>query len=155
MKKTLIALLLGTAACSSTKTDPAPNPHTVSWQVDNRAITVDHWVSGSTNPGSVITVYGREYVNGVIVSEVQFELPSTAGTYSLGTTSTAWATYSKGGVKYFAGNAPGASGQLGSGTLVLTTLTGNQAAGTFTFTGIDPVTNSPKTVSGGKFQVPI
>lgn len=157
MKNVLITLLLGTAACTSPKSDPAPtpNPHSISWQVDSQTITVDHWVTGSTNPGTTLTAYGREYVEGVIVSEVQFELPSTAGTYTLGTTSTAWATYSKGGVKYLDGKAPGASGLPGSGTLVLTTLANNQASGTFTFTGIDPVTNSSKVISGGKFQVPI
>jgi hypothetical protein len=156
MKKALATLLLGTAACTNTKTDPAPtpNPHSVSWQVDSQRLTVEDWVS-LRGPGSVITVYGREYVNGAIASEVQFELPSTVGTYDLGASSSAWATYRKGGVKYLAGKAPGATGLPGSGTLVLTSVANQEAIGTFSFTAIDPATNSAKTVSGGKFQVPI
>ena len=156
MKKALLLLLLGAAACAKTQVEPAPRPapRAVSWRVDNRDLVTDRWVSG-LNPPDTRLVYGREYIDGRIVSEVQLHFPAAVGTYPLGTSSAAWARYVRDGVGYYAGAAPGASAPIGSGTIVLTASTDGVAVGTFTFTGVDPVSKAEKTVIKGTFRVSI
>ena len=52
---------------------------------------------------------------------------------------------------------PGASGPTGPGTVVLTSVSGGVAIGTFifTFTGIEPMSQAVKNVTNGTFRVPI
>ena len=163
MKKALCSFLFlfVTAACSR-QSDPvpvsvpasAPTLYTVGWRVNGLTVSTGHYVSILSRSGSTLTVYGREYANERLLSEVQLEVPAAVGTYAFGAPSAAWATYALRGTKHYAGAAPGASGPTGSGTVVLTALTDGMAVGTFTFTGIDPVTKVEKSVTNGTFRVP-
>jgi hypothetical protein len=157
MKKSLVLLLLVAAACAKTPAEPAlptAPSRTVGWRVDNRDLSADHWVTGFDPPATRV-VYGREYVDGRIVSEVRLHFPAAVGSYPLGAGSPAWASYARDGVTYYAGAAPGASAPTGSGTLVLTAEQDGVAVGTFTFTGVDPASQAEKTVTHGTFRVPI
>ena len=113
----------------------------------------------STTPGSTLTVYVRTDASGGGGGgggEVQLEVPAAVGTYAFGAGTPAWATYTApGGLKYGAGAVPGASGPTGPGTVVLTSVSGGVAVGTFTFTGIEPVSQAVKNVTNGTFRVPI
>jgi hypothetical protein len=163
----LLPVLAGLlAACSTTKTeDPAPAPkHAVGWAVDNKAITTQYWVSGSggniswTMPGQVVVhVEGRNPDTGATTDAVMLEVPPAVGTYSFMPSSASWATYTVGGVKYYAGTGPGygATASLGSGTIIVTEYTASSITGTFSFTAVDPASGATKTVTGGKFYVPI
>jgi hypothetical protein len=169
MKKLFLLLPLLTgllAACSTTKTeDPAPAPkHAVGWSVDNKAITTQYWVSGSGGnqswkvPGLVVVhVEGRNPDLGATTDAVVLEVPPAVGTYSFMPSSASWATYTAGGVKYYAGTGPGygTASPLGAGTITVTEYAGGIISGTFSFTAVDPASGATKTVSGGKFYVPI
>ena len=156
MKHAFLFLCLGTTACAR-QADPVPKPpaHAVGWRVDGQDVATGAYVSFSTTPGSTLTVYGRADATGG-GGEVQLEVPAAVGTYTFGAGAPAWATYAApGGLKYGAGAVPGASGPTGPGSVVLTSVSGGVAVGTFTFTGIEPVSQAVKNVTNGTFRVPI
>lgn len=156
MNKAFLLFLLGVAACAKTQVAPAPKPtpRTVSWRVESRELTTDRWVSGRS-PDGTRSVIGREYVGDRLVSEVELAFPAAVGTHPFGATSPGWARYSREGVRYYAGTVPGRGAPVGSGTVVLTAAQDGVAVGTFTFTGIDPVSQAEKTVTHGTFRVSI
>ncbi|RZK23834.1 MAG: hypothetical protein EOO56_03685 [Hymenobacter sp.] len=164
----LLPLLAGLlAACSATEAeDPAPAApkHAVGWAVDGSTVTTEYWVSGGGGnqswkiPGTVVVhVEGRSPGIGNPTAAVMLEVPPAVGTYLFAPASASWATYTAGGVKYYAGTAPGYStgAVLGGGTITVTEYTASSIMGTFSFTAVDPVTGTTKTVVGGKFYVPI
>ncbi|HEX8327838.1 MAG TPA: hypothetical protein VF629_09880 [Hymenobacter sp.] len=63
-----------------------------------------------------------------------------------------YSTSAGGNTAYFAG-AKGIGNVKGGGTIVITSPTTTEIAGTFTFTGINPNTGAAKTLTNGAFNV--
>ncbi|MBF9144195.1 DUF6252 family protein [Hymenobacter properus] len=146
--------LVSLAACSSSKKeDPAPPAREIKWTVDgatqktttlqSQKLTGALTVSGTTPAGTTPTF-------------LLLQFPDAVGTYTFGPSSTAGASYtsSTGGTvaAYYAG-ATGFGSVAGAGTIVVTALSATEVSGTFTFTGVNPVSGASKSVTNGTFNV--
>lgn len=154
----IVPVLAGMAACSSKKEDvqPPTSPVGMRWTADGAVLST---TSVQSQKGSVLSVAGT--VGSAATSTyLALQIPNAVGTYTFGTTpaSAASASYSvstgAGPTVYYAGPLPTTSGfnSLGSGTIVVTTLTATNVQGTFVFTG-ESISGASKAVSNGTFNV--
>lgn len=152
----LVAGVLGATACSQTHSDPAPTlpAYTVAWTTNNQSVKTGYYVTvvGNNNK-NLVTIEGKDYINGVLLHSVKLELPQAVGTYSLNATTFASGTYRANSLEYYAGSQ--LSTGSGKGIIVVTGLTPTSISGTFTFTGIDSATNTTADITDGSFYVPI
>ena len=135
------------SACSKKKDDaPAPtNPEGMSWTVDGGNVTAATAVSQTS--GSDITLAGGTGTTGAS-SGIFLEVPKTAGTYTLSSTSNSSASYQ---VTPASGSTQ--SYEATTGTIVVSGITATNITGTYTFTGTDVNGTTSKTISNGKFNV--
>lgn len=140
---TLLALTT-LAACSSKKDDPTPAAPTMgmSWAVDGGNVTASSAVAKIS--GNDVTIAGATSNSGGVFIDV----PKAAGTYTLTSTSNESATY-------IVTPATGASQSYDStsGTVIVTSSSATNIAGTFTFTGTSTSGTTTKTLTNGKFNI--
>ncbi|GAB3737266.1 hypothetical protein GCM10027594_18090 [Hymenobacter agri] len=150
-------LLTTLAACSSSKKDdPKPDPAGISWTVDGGMVSTTTTQSQQSN--GLISIAGT-VANGGASSYLSLQIPNAVGTYTFGSSSLASATYSttsgSNTTVYYAGPLPLSTGQtvIGSGTIVVTSLTATNVKGTFTFSGNNINSNTSKAITNGTFNV--
>lgn len=142
---TAFLALTAMAACSSKKDDATPAAPTLgmSWTVDGNNVTATTAV-GQSASATIETLAGATSNAGGVFLDV----PKTAGTYTITSTSDA-------GAAYIVTPAQGSSQsyEATSGTIVVTGATTTNLTGTFTFTGTLSGGTATKTLSNGKFNV--
>ena len=149
---TTVLALTSLAACSK-KDDATPaatNPEGMSWTVDGNNVTAATAVSQATAVpqamGTTLTVVGSTGSTGA-ASTIFLNIPKTAGTYTLTSTSTYSATYAvtpaSGSSQFYDSTA---------GSIVVSSVTATNIVGTFTFTGATSG-GTTKSISNGKFNV--
>ena len=152
-----LLLLMGFAACSSSKKDDpmaTPTPG-MSWAVDGTTQATTTLQSQKFQASISVAGTIPASANPTFLS---LEFPNAVGTYTLGPTAAASATYvassssSSPSTAYYAG-ATGSGTVTGAGTIVVTALTATNVQGTFTFTGINANTGNAKSVTNGTFNV--
>ena len=144
---TTVLALTSLAACSkkdNVTPTPAANPEGMSWTVDGNNVTAVTAVSQAM--GTTLTVVGSTGSTGA-ASTVYLDIPKTAGTYTLTSTSTYSATYAvtpaSGSSQFYDSTA---------GSIVVSSVTATNIVGTFTFTGATSG-GTTKSISNGKFNV--
>ena len=144
---TTVLALTSLAACSkkdNVTPTPAANPEGMSWTVDGNNVTAVTAVSQAM--GTTLTVVGSTGSTGA-ASTVFLDIPKTAGTYTLTSTSTYSATYAvtpaSGSSQFYDSTA---------GSIVVSSVTATNIVGTFTFTGATSG-GTTKSISNGKFNV--
>jgi hypothetical protein len=143
---TTVLTLSFLAACSSKKDDATPTPADttgMSWTVDGNNVTNAASVAQAT--GSTLTLTGANGTTGGIFLE---DVPKTAGTYTLSSTSTVSASYI---VTPTTGTSQ--SYDATSGSIVVSSVTATNISGTFTFTGTLFGGTATKAVTNGKFNI--
>ncbi|RZL16126.1 MAG: hypothetical protein EOO62_02175 [Hymenobacter sp.] len=132
------------AACSK-KDDATPTPTAtegMSWTIDGSNVTATTAVAQSS--GTDVTLAGSTGSTGGVF----LDMPKTAGTYTLSSTSAASASYvvtpSQGSSQFY---------DATSGSIVVSTVTATAISGTFTFTGKLSGSTATKTLTNGKFNV--
>ena len=144
---TTVLALTSLAACSkkdNVTPTPAANPEGMSWTVDGNNVTAVTAVSQAM--GTTLTVVGSTGSTGA-ASTVSLDIPKTAGTYTLTSTSTYGASYAvtpaSGSSQFYDSTA---------GSIVVSSVTATNIVGTFTFTGATSG-GTTKSISNGKFNV--
>ena len=140
---TTVLALTTLAACSKKDTvTPTPtSSQSMAWTVDGANVTAN--VVTPVVSGSNILISGS--TTGTPTTTVLMSLPKAAGTYQISASSVAAISYSTGG-------SNGQSYPGTSGTIVVSSLSANNAAGTFTFSGSNS-TNTTKAITNGTFSV--
>lgn len=138
---TLLALT-SLAACSK-KDDATPDPAGMSWTVDGSNVTASSAVA-HTSGANTVTLAGATSDTGGLFLDV----PKTAGTYKLSSTSNESATYivtpSQGSSQVY---------DATSGSIIVSSVSATNISGTFTFTGTLSGGTATKTLTNGRFNV--
>ncbi len=142
-----LVLALASAACGSSSDSTGPNTNTVlpngsmSAKIDGVQWTANATVRASSQNG-IIGVAGTD----ASFQTLTFALAASGpGTYNIGVVNAANAEFVS------AANAWSAAGNIGGGTITITSLTATAVAGTFTFTLMKGGT--AKSVTDGKFNI--
>lgn len=140
-------MALATLASCSKKDDATPTPAAdaqgMSWTVDGSNATTTTAAAQVTS-GNIVTLFGATGNTGGVILDV----PKTAGTYTITSTSDASATY-------LVTPSTGASQSYDAttGTLVVSAVSATNISGTFTFTGAASSGTATKALTNGKFNV--
>ena len=148
----------GFGTCSSCRSLPPPTPpSTISWDAAGVSWRSDA-VSGSRLPTTAgLTATGGTTTTPAptIIPTLGLVVPLAVGTYVLSASSEASAQYEMfdgtARHQYYAGAQAGAL--VGSGTIVVTSLSTNLISGTFEFTVVDGSTGATQAVHNGTFSV--
>jgi hypothetical protein len=148
-----LAFLLLVGACSKKDEDSKPAATSFSWTADNTnytATTATATVQGTTMSLDA-TATSSSNSNGITIS-----VPAMAGTYTtMGASSTVnysmfyFINAGNASVLYMASNG----GNIGSGTVTVTTFSATDIVGTFSFTGSTLSSGLTKDVTNGKFSI--
>jgi Family of unknown function (DUF6252) len=144
---TTVMALTTLAACSK-KNDATPTPtptnaEGMSWTVDGNNATATTAAAQATT-GNIVTLFGATGNTGGVILDV----PKTAGTYSITSTSDASGSY-----LVTPGTGASQSYDATTGTIVVSSVTATNISGTFTFTGAGSSGSTTKTLTNGKFNV--
>ena len=147
-------VLLG--ACSKKSDDPAITPtattYATTWTADGKNYTATT-SNGAVN-NNMLIIGATQAVSTSELYQVTLSVPAATGTYTLGSTSAGTSTL--GYATTIAGTSTGyiAASSIGSGTVVVTTLSSTEIIGTFTFTGVaTTAAGTMKAVTNGKFAI--